>query len=1203
MRQLSTATFIGRRIADDWKLLLSIFLGILVATTLVAGAPIYVDTLERQSLNTAIDRSPGRALNILVFASHVPVDRANLERIGLSLEEAVERRASHIYRGQELHLKAPTYLVGLPERPLSETGGVAPPRGYFQSLSNLKDHVTFVEGRMARDDVSEGDSGPVVETMLGSALAGAFGLGVGDTLTLTPSPGEPTRISAEIVGILDATDPAEEYWRGNPKTFIEPTTMEGTPLALFITREAMIEAVGGSYRGTMAQSTWYLYVDRERLKDWSVSETNSNVDALEKDASRAVSGSIVLTGIKSLLRDFERRSFFSTVPLLLLLTVMVITVLYYLGMMVSYLVQSREGDVALLRSRGIGTLRLLRFYALEGLALTVVAVFVAPFLAMGAIALAGKLAYFREITGGAMLPVEFQWTPFVVAAAVGLLSLAIFVVPGVVGARSGLVVHKLRSSRPPSVPFFQRYYLDIALLVIGGLVFWELHERGQLISGGLFENVQVNEALLLAPVLFLTVVALVFMRFFPMLVRYIGGDSPAIVHLAMAATVVTLVPATVVREHGGESELSWVVPVVLMAGFVGAYWATQRANGTWPLFTGLVVQSVLVGVVVAMEPPEAGEISFAPTLGLISIVPGQLLFRVFRASSELAPVWVSMGLWHMARNPLQYSWLVLLLLMVTGLGLLSTTVGETLDRSYEERILYDVAADIRVSEVPATFGRSPQQVKEAYAAIPGVTSASLAFRGTGNLGPVSIGGQFDVLAVEPRDFSSISWYREDFSDHSLPAVMRALEPDRRPEPLTIPEGATAIGVWIKPKVTFANMSLRMVLEDARGDIDSVSLGRLGEENWHLMRSELPADLELPARLVSLQVVEASFRGTAGSVLLDDIHVIQGIDGEEQLLEDFEVGAGWVALATSGLWNDTMALVGGDVFRGGGAALFTFGEESDSGVRGIVQTASGGAIPAVASSSFLSWTGFSVGDAIIVQVMGHPMPLAIRDTVHYFPTLNPHDSGFILVELDGLLRHLNLLSPQRTLSPNEVFVTEGSQMNGSVGDGVRALVSTPARVHDKQTLLESVRLDPLTTAGWRAMVVLSLGIVVITAGLGHVTHLLAFASRSRGELGLLRSLGLARRQLAALRLFEHLVIAAVALGLGTWAGLEMSGIMVSSVAVTETGRRVVPPFLLVTNWGLMLPIYGALAAMFVAALFSLMRGMLRPDFQAILRGDI
>ena len=58
------ATFIIKRLADDWKLLLGILFGITVATGLIAGAPVYVQALERQGINTAID-SPGNLTGVM----------------------------------------------------------------------------------------------------------------------------------------------------------------------------------------------------------------------------------------------------------------------------------------------------------------------------------------------------------------------------------------------------------------------------------------------------------------------------------------------------------------------------------------------------------------------------------------------------------------------------------------------------------------------------------------------------------------------------------------------------------------------------------------------------------------------------------------------------------------------------------------------------------------------------------------------------------------------------------------------------------------------------------------------------------------------------------------------------------------------------------------------------------------------------------
>lgn len=1218
MHPLTTTSYIFKRLADDWKLLLSALMGIIVATSLIAGAPVYVRALERQSLDTAIERSSRLFLNLFVASPYVPLNAGSLEDTERLLDDSLQRHMPEIQRGRERYLKTQTLVVGLPTRPLP--GADSPEsqvsRGYFQYLSNLERHVRFLDGEMGSGVVTPGPQGPIIEAVLGSENAEVFKLKKGDLVTLTPSLGNPTRISVVITGILEPTDVSEEYWGYSPSIFVEPAPLDEVvdpevradpnepPLALFVTQEAMAEGVGRAYPGTLVNSSWFIYVDKEPLKEWSVLESRTRLKDLQNALSTAMPGSTLITGIGGLVDDFEHRSFFSSVPLLLLLTIMVITVLYYLSMMVSYLVQSRENDVALLRSRGISTLQLLRLYALEGLVLTVVAVVLAPFLAMGAVAAAGMLPYFREITGGDMLPVDLHWMPFVAAAGAGLLSLAIFVIPAVVGARTGLIIHKLRSSRPPSVPFFHRYYLDVGLLVVGGLIFWELHDRGQFVSGGLFKDVQVNEALLLAPVLFLTVVALVFLRFFPLFVRFISGESPALLHLVMAATLVTLAPAIVAREVDDGDGLAWLGPVVTLAALAVAYWLTQRAQGSRGRLVGLALQAGLVFAVVAMEPPVAGEFSFVPTMSLIAIVPAQVVFLLLTVLARVSPVWVSMGLWHMARNPLQYSWLVLLLVMVTGLGVLATTVGGTLDRSHEERVFYDVGADIRVTGVRTNSIAAKRDLKETYLKIPGVTAVSLAFRGEGIVGATTRGNRFEVLALESQDFPYVSWYRDDFSALPLTGVMRALQPSAQPEPVLIPDGATSIGVWAKPEGSYPSVFLWAVVEDANGFVTPMTLGELGDPEWHLMRTdEIHPILKRPLRLVAMQLFEPGFgaTGTPGKVLLDNIHVTIGPGGREQGLEDFENGVDWSVVPTSVLTSDAFATTAVDAYQGDRAAVFTFGKETNGGIRGFFRSPSGGPLPIVASSSFLTAAGANVGDPLILSVDSRLITVVIRDTVEYFPTMSPRDRGYIVADLEGLLKHLNIVNPIFSrITPNELFISEAPGAGEAVYDVVLQLVRLPHRVHDKDSQLASFRLDPLVTAGWKAMVVLSLGIIVFAAGFGYVTYMLSYADRSRSEMGFLQAMGLSRRQMMGLLGLEQLVIVTVGLALGTWAGFQMSTLMVSSVAVTETGQEVVPPFILTTDWAFMAPIFVALAAIFLAALYRLNRGMLRLDLHNISR---
>ena len=1035
---MTTSSFVLKRLKDDWKLLLAVFAGVAIAATLLAGAPIYVATLERQGINTAIDRADQTFLNIFTAASHITLSRAEIDRTEQGLGDAIADNIQTIYRGRERYLKTATFLVGTQNNPFlerMEPGDEAPvSRGYFQYMSNLEDHVTFTQGRMATDSVTlEGDF-PKIEAVVGVDSISAFDVEIGHTVQFTPSMSSPARVEVEIVGFIEPTDPTEEFWQQNPNLFMNPAPLEELPdvgveidpeeppLAIFVTHEALVEGVGKAYPGTQVTSNWFVFIDKESLKTWSKDETRIRIADMESDVSLAMSGSAVFTGITTMLNRFERRSFFTSVPLLLLLVVMTVTVLYYILMMVSYLVTSREPDVALLRSRGVSSWHLARIYGLEGLVITLIAVAIAPFLAAAAIALAGKLTYFEQITLGEFLPVSIGWIPLAVAAGTGLLCLAIYVVPGVVGARSGLIVHRLRSSRPPSAPFFQRYYVDVGLMAIGGLVFWELFSRGQVVSGGLFDHARVNEALLFAPVLLLTVVALLFMRFFPLIVRYFSGESSTLVHLLTAATCSALALIIAVGSLSTGAGYGWVTRVAHLALIWALYFGTWRAERRYFIIAGLAMQAALIALFIYSEVPSRDEVGYIPTIALATLVPAQLLFIVFRRLARVYPVWVSMTIWRMARNPLQYSWLVLLVVMVSGLGVLATTVGGTLDRSYEERILYEVAADVRVTGIPTYFTRGTQSIKERYLDIPGVSAVALALRGDGTVGATYSGSSFRVFAVESNEFPYMSWYRSDFSERPLAHVMSLLRTGANLPPIELPEGAQLVKVWTQPAEDYQNMFLWMVLQDSRGVTDTITFGKVEGPGWSLMEAKVPDSLRPPLNLISVQIYEPAFgpAGTAGVIMLDDIQVSMNGGADQKMLDDFEGQIKWTALSTSMISSDMIGVTTQDAKNGQRSGIFIFGKDTDRGIRGFYRSPTGGPVPVVASASFMRRSGLSIGDAVVVNLFGRLVPIRIMDTVYYFPTMNPAGHGFVIADLQYLLQHLNILSPIGNVRPNELL---------------------------------------------------------------------------------------------------------------------------------------------------------------------------------------
>ena len=299
-------------------------------------------------------------------------------------------------------------------------------------------------------------------------------------------------------------------------------------------------------------------------------------------------------------------------------------------------------------------------------------------------------------------------------------------------------------------------------------------------------------------------------------------------------------------------------------------------------------------------------------------------------------------------------------------------------------------------------------------------------------------------------------------------------------------------------------------------------------------------------------------------------------------------------------RDVIGATRDEVKNGARSGVFIFGKDTDQGIRGFYRSPTGGPMPVVASSTFIERTGTRIGSSLIVNILSSLVPVRIMDTVEYFPTMDPAGNGFLIADLDNLLRHLNILSPVDRIDPNELLLTYVPGTEDEVNAIARSLAPRTEFVHSRAAMLENIRLDPLITAGWRAMILIAFAVIVFAAALGYVTYLLSFAGQSRAEMGFLQALGLRHRQMAWLLISEHLVVAVIGLAIGTAAGFFMSNIMVSSVAVTENGRPVVPPYILTTDWAFMGAIYVALAVIFVGALLWLARSVTRVNLYEMTR---
>ncbi len=1216
----SMVRFVLRRSVSAWKLLLSVLVGITIAATMGIGTPLFLSSLEQLAFGVAVEKVAPETLSFRVLGEDVPLTRESIEYHEETLSRLIEDHLADFYLDDSTYFRGDTFIVGHPGRPLPKqrSGTVQVSRGYLQYLSGLEEHSRLVRGRVAVPTITDGKWGPIVEGVVSATTAEEFGLAPGDFLVFTASVRTSRWITLRVVGVVEAVDVTSEFW-GALSVILAPAPLEESvlpghrvdrqepPIAVFLPIDPMVEVVDRAYPGieVKVDPIWSVIVSTDNIKKIPFESVAARLGDFRRDTARVFRDATVTTALlDGLIDGLRRRAFFARIPLIVLMIVMLATVLLNVATMVVHLSGERGTSAALLRSRGITTWRLLRLDAIEALTMAVLAVSIAPVLAVGTVALVGKLPFFSESTRGSLLSVEPTFTSLGVGAFIAAASVGVFLLPVLAKRGRSLAAGKAGISRPTVTPFFYRHYLDLGALAVGVVVFAEFQSRGQIVSGGLFRELEINEALVVGPLLLAIAIALMFMRIFPLLARFVVGDSTEIVHLLVGASVTVICVGLVVLgvREAAIGEAADLVAIVIATGI--AYWLTTTAKRVPTRALGIVTQAALIAVFFFARPLDTDGPLILPMIGLLSVVPAQILSHVFRRWSRSVTAWVMLGLWQMSRNSMKYTMLGILLALVVALGVLSTTVGGTLERSEIESIRFEVPTDVRVVGNPQFKAGGLRTVKDEYRHATGVAAAALAYPTTGLWGP----NQVHVLAEEPEEYAYTSWFRSVFADASLPELMSALTTGRRSGRTRIPDGASRVGLWVNPIESFPAMSVWVSLRDGAGKTQVLNLGQLEKTGWQQFVAEIPADLQRPLFLASIQLYQplaVSFGGglgnPGGTVVVDEVTAWLQESDEIVILDDFEESFSWSPILTSVVNPDQLRQSSKETHHGSKAARFTFGKATIKGVRGLTTPEAGAPVPVIVSQSIAD-AGIRQGQVLAIRMDEVLTPVVVRGVAHGFPTIDP-GGAFVVADVNRLLAYLNTFGQVSRIDTNELFIglTEPSSYRAEeITSGLRSL---RVQVKDGVSQLASLRKDPLVSGGWRTMLLLALVITLTSTFFGYFSYTLAQAARLKSEGGVLRSLGFTRRQMLGLLGLEHGTIVTIGVVLGTWMGLQMSRQLISALAVDEAGEAIVPHFVMSTDWGLMAVVYGSVMVAFISSLVILDQLLTRTDLAELSRLEV
>lgn len=510
-------SFILRRATRHWQILVTLSLGVLLSTALLASGPVLVNTVVEFGLRRTLISAEPLAGNLRLRAFG-RMDAATYDTLNRQVQERARARLGDVVADIVPTVGARWLFPWLEEQTIPDQRVIL--RFYGLGDNDIADRVNFVAGGWpVQTVVDEG----VAAAVIGEEMAAAYGLTVGDRLPLSLRTDEQTPgYALEISGIIQAREPNDRYWFGefSPLRALSDERWSAQYDAL-VPADSFFTVSETLFPDTNYELAWIVLLAPEAITADAIHTLRTQLAQLGSDV-RALSPPITIeTGLDDALANFAAQTEAVRAPLYFLTAEVVLLILYYVVMVAALAVRQVEREFAVLQSRGASGNQIFRIQAGEALLIGLVAFISGPLLAallVRGLTLAGPLADVREPGWALSLP-QAAWLAAGVGALACIVGLLLPVGPAV---RRTIVTYQQSAARDTAAPFWQRYYLDVFILAIGLILLWRLHYYGGIV-GGSGARPRVDWLLLLSPIALLVGSGTILLRLFPLVLRLLSA--------------------------------------------------------------------------------------------------------------------------------------------------------------------------------------------------------------------------------------------------------------------------------------------------------------------------------------------------------------------------------------------------------------------------------------------------------------------------------------------------------------------------------------------------------------------------------------------------------------------------------------------------------------------------------------------------------
>lgn len=297
-------TFILRRARRHWQILLTLSLGVVMTTALLASGPLLVDTVIEMGLYLTL-QSSSVADGSLRLTTSTQVDQVGFQaldsEIPALLQGALGEHLGRVVRTAESEWMFP--WVG---------GQLATDqRVNLRFYEGIQDRVEYVAGEWPGEASGEpigfAQGRPnVIRAVIGDGMARSFALRVGDCLPLNlkqNSAGPDVWI--EVAGVVRPQNPRDPYWFGEFSPLASHSTQRwSSQYSAIVPVDAFFPAVASLFPGDEIELAWHALLRHDTFSAADIEPFQAQLTGLNAELDAFQPRVTLYTGVPDILASF-----------------------------------------------------------------------------------------------------------------------------------------------------------------------------------------------------------------------------------------------------------------------------------------------------------------------------------------------------------------------------------------------------------------------------------------------------------------------------------------------------------------------------------------------------------------------------------------------------------------------------------------------------------------------------------------------------------------------------------------------------------------------------------------------------------------------------------------------------------------------------------------------------------------------------------